>query len=152
MSTEKFWSEMGDVRAAMLSIGDARHVPMAPQARRDENAIWFVTAEGTDLATAAAQGPAEASMIVAGDGELHARIEGIAQVVQNRAKLEDLWNPVISAWFDGVDDPDIRLLRLEPKTAEVWASKGSLGFMIQIAKAKITGDNPDAGEHFTVRF
>ncbi len=152
MSTDKFWSEIADVHAAMLSIGDARHVPMAPQPRRHENAIWFVTADGTDLASAAAHGPAEASMIVTGGGDMHARIEGLAEVVQDRAKLDDLWNPVVSAWFDGKDDPDIRLLRLEPKTAEVWATKGSIGFMVQIAKANLTGNEPDAGDHFTVQF
>ncbi|TCT34757.1 hypothetical protein EDC90_10301, partial [Martelella mediterranea] len=30
MSKSEFWKEMDDVRAAMLGIGSARHVPMSP--------------------------------------------------------------------------------------------------------------------------
>ncbi|MGV0877638.1 hypothetical protein V6767_10870 [Martelella sp. FLE1502] len=36
--------------------------------------------------------------------------------------------------------------------AEVWATKGSIGFAIQIAKAKVTDEEPDMGDHFEVRF
>lgn len=152
MSKAKFWDEIKDVRAAMLSIGDARHVPMSPYPDADEKAIWFITAQGTDLVDAVSKAPAAASLIVTGDGDLHARVEGTAHLETDRNKLEQLWNPIASSWFDGIDDPDIRLIRVVPNEAEVWATPGSLGFMVQIAKSKITGDDPDMGDHFTVKF
>jgi hypothetical protein len=34
--------------------------------------------------------------------------------------------------------------------AEVWATGGSLTFLFQIAKSKVTGDKPDMGEHYTL--
>ncbi|TCT28803.1 pyridoxamine 5'-phosphate oxidase like protein [Martelella mediterranea] len=114
--------------------------------------IWFITAKGTDLVKAIEAGESESSLIVTGNGEMHARVEGRSEVVQDREKLEALWNPIASSWFDGIDDPDIRLIRFTPDFAEVWATKGAIGFAIQIAKAKVTDEEPDMGDHFEVRF
>lgn len=151
MSTETFWNEMQDVHAAMFGVGAARHVPMSPYADEGSGSIWFITAQGTDLVEAAAR-PSEASLIVTGSGDFHARVEGTAVGVENRAKLEELWNPIAGSWFDGIDDPDIRLIRFTPRTAEVWTTSGAVGLVVQVAKAKLTGEKPDMGETFTLTF
>lgn len=152
LSKERFWDEFKDVRAAMLAVGDARHVPMSPYPDREAGLIWFITAEGTDIVDAAAAGAAEASLIVTGNGSFHARIDGRASLSEDRTKLEELWNPIADAWFDGIDDPDVRLLRLAPATAEFWTTSGAVGFMFQIAKANLTGGEPDIGDHFRLTF
>ncbi|MEO2038708.1 MAG: pyridoxamine 5'-phosphate oxidase family protein, partial [Martelella sp.] len=94
MSKSEFWKEMDDVRAAMLGIGSARHVPMSPYPSEKEGVIWFITAQGTDLVKAIEGGETESSLIVTGNGEMHARVEGQSQLVEDREKLEELWNPV----------------------------------------------------------
>lgn len=152
MSKEVFWDEMEDVNAAMLAVGSKRYVPMSPYTDAAAGAIWFITAQGTDAVDAAAGGAADASLIVTGSGDLHARIDGKARLSQDRAKLEELWNPIASSWFDGIDDPDIRLIRFDPTGAEVWNTTGAIGFVIQIAKSKMTGEQPDMGDHFTIAF
>ena len=152
MSQSKFWEEMGDIGAAMLAIGKARHVPMSPYPDEESKSIWFITAQGTDLVEAIETGNRDASLIVTGNGDLHARIDGTASISRDLDKLEELWNPIASSWFESIEDPDIRLIEMKPSEAEVWATKGSLGFAIQIAKSKITGEHPDMGEHFRVRF
>lgn len=152
MLVDQFWKEIKGVNSAMLAIGSARHVPMSPYARQEESAIWFITAQGTDLVTALTKGESDASLIVTGENDIHARIEGAAGLVQDRAKLEELWNPVASSWFDGIDDPDIRLIRLVPTEAEVWLTPGGLGFAFELVKSKLTGKQPDMGEHFSLAF
>jgi general stress protein 26 len=152
MSAEKFWKELGGVRSAMLAIGSARHVPMSPYAQADDQAIWFITAQGTALVDALTGGETDASLIVTGESNIHARIEGHGAIVQDRAKLEELWNTVASSWFDSIDDPDIRLIKLTPSVAEVWLTSGALGFAFELAKAKVTGKHPDMGEHFSLTF
>ena len=151
MSEAAFWSEMEDIRTAMLAIGKAPHVPMTAHTDVSDRAIWFITARGTDLEQAAEPG-AEASLIVTGREDMHARIEAVAAVVQDRSRLERMWSPVVAAWFDGIDDPDICLIRVEPRRAEVWLPKGGMGFAWEIAKARATGDKPHAGEHFDLTF
>lgn len=152
MSKQDFWAHIDDIRAGMLAIGRARHVPMSPYPREEDAAIWFITAQGTDLVEALERGESEASLLIGGNDRLQTRIEGRAALVQDRAKLEELWNPVAAAWFEGIDDPDIRLIRVTPSEAEVWINKGSVGFAWEIAKARMSGDKPDMGEHFTVTF
>lgn len=152
MSVETFWKQLEGVHSAMLAVGDARHVPMSPYARQDDNAIWFITAQGTELVDAVSRGQTEASLIVTGESNIHTRIEGAASLVQDRAKLEELWNPVASSWFESIDDPDIRLIRVAPATAEVWLTSGALGFAFELVKSKVTGKQPDMGEHFSLTF
>ena len=152
MLIDRFWKEMESVHSAMLGVGDARHVPMSPYARMEDRAIWFITAQGTELVDAITRGEVEASLIVTGESNIHARIEGAASIVQDRAKLEELWNPIASSWFDSIEDPDIRLIRLVPTEAEIWLTSGGLGFAFELVKSKLTGKQPDAGEHFSLTF
>lgn len=152
MSNEKFWSEIKDVRAAMLAIGTARHVPMTLYPREDDQAIWFITAKGTALVEALEADEHAASLIVTGQTDMHGRIEGDAVLVTDRAKLEELWSPVADSWFDGIDDPSIRLICLRPKTAELWLTPGFFGMAYQVVKAEVTGEKPDMGDHLTLVF
>lgn len=156
VTKEEFWDRMEDVQAGFLGLesGAARPVPMSHYVDRDTGVLWFITAEGTDIAEALTKGPASARYIVAsGDGRVYARIDGRMQIVQNQEKLDELWNAVAAAWFDeGRQDDDIRLLRFDPNEAEVWANPGKLGFLYEIAKGQQEGVTPDMGAHGTLRF
>jgi hypothetical protein len=46
----------------------------------------------------------------------------------------------------------VQLVRMDLKQAEVWLTGGSLSFLYEIAKANVTKQVPDAGEHGTIRF
>jgi len=73
--------------------------------------------------------------------------------VTDPAKLDELWNAFAAAWFkDGRKDDDVQLVRMDLKQAEVWLTGGSLSFLYEIAKANVTKQVPDAGEHGTIRF
>ncbi|MFC0810522.1 pyridoxamine 5'-phosphate oxidase family protein [Paracoccus panacisoli] len=152
---ETFWKRLDDVNAGMLGCDpDWRLVPMSHYADPDEDALWFITAEGTDLAEAVAGGAKKAVHVVSSQGgKLYARIEGELSLSDDREKLDEIWNAVASSWFeDGKQDDDVRLLRLSLNAAEVWSTDGGLGFMYQIAKSKLTGAKPDMGEHFEISF
>lgn len=150
---QTFWKRLGKVQAAMLTAGEGRPVPMSPYADPDENAIWFITARGTDLTRAAEKGERAALSVSDSSAHLYANVEGSVRLVDNPAKLEELWNVVADAWFeDGRDDSDIRLVRLSPREAEVWATDGSAVFLYEIAKAQLTDAKPDMGDHGRITF
>ncbi|WP_042244730.1 pyridoxamine 5'-phosphate oxidase family protein [Paracoccus sp. PAMC 22219] len=151
----QFWSRLDDINSGMLGVTqDARLVPMSHYTDRKVSVLWFITAKDTDLARSVASGPQEAMHVVSDGGQgLYARIHGTLSLSDNRAKLDELWNAVASSWFeDGKQDPDVQLLRLDLSEAEVWATGGSMSFLYQIAKSKITGDKPDMGDHYTLTF
>ena len=152
---ETFWKRLDDVNAGMLGCDpDWRLVPMSHYADPDQGALWFITAEGTDLVELVRGGAKQAVHVVSSQGgKLYARIEGRLELSNDSAKLDELWNAVASSWFeDGKRDDDVRLLKLSIAEAEVWATTGGMGFLYQVAKGKLTGDKPDMGEHFEVSF
>lgn len=152
---ETFWDRLEDVNAGMLGLTeDPRLVPMHHYADKDANVLWFITARQTDLATSVADGGKNAIYAVSTASEgLYARIQGTLSLSDDRAKLDELWNAVASTWFDkGEQDPDVQLMRLDLKEAEIWTTGGSVSFIYQMAKAKVTGKKPDAGDHFTLSF
>lgn len=154
VSQDTFWTRLQDIVAGMMHIPNRRPFPMSHYVDRENNALWFITARGTALAEALSGGAVTCHYVVASrDGQLYATIEGSAQEFVDPEKKDDLWNVVADAWFkDGQKDPDAVLLRLDLTEAEVWATSGSLGFLYEIAKAQVTGDKPDVGEHSVLKF
>lgn len=148
---DEFWARLQGINAGMLGLTeDLKLVPMSHTADREAKALWFITAQGTHLAEALQGGGRDALYIVAdGGGKLFARIEGQLELSNNQAKLDQIWNAVASAWFEeGRQDPDVRLLKFSIRGAEVWTTTGGIGFLYEVARARVTGAQPDMGEHF----
>jgi general stress protein 26 len=154
MNKNEFWDRAAAVNAGMLDAqGGARLVPMSHHADRDNNTLWFITANGTDAVDAVTTGPVPCAYVLAENSKgLYAHLRGTLSLSDDTAKLDELWSPIAAAWFDGGrDDPDIRLLSFKITTGEVWATSTSgIAFMFNIARATLTGVQPDMGEHFTL--
>ena len=78
---------------------------------------------------------------------------GTAEVVKDRAKIDDLWNPMVHAWFPkGKEDPRLCLIRVQALSAEYWDSPSSkVVKLFEIAKALATHQVPDMSENERVR-
>ena len=154
LTADDFWKRLDDVQSGMLSVDGARPVPMSQYADRDLNVLWFITAKGTDLVESLASGAKEARFVIAeGAAKLYATVDGTASLSNDKAKLDELWNMVADAWFEGGErDPDVQLVRVDLSEAEVWTTTGRLGFLYEIAKAQATDEKPDMGAHGTLRF
>ncbi|MES2664499.1 MAG: pyridoxamine 5'-phosphate oxidase family protein [Pseudomonadota bacterium] len=154
MTKDIFWDRMESINAGMLDVTvGKRLVPMSHYADPAANALWFMSARGTDVVDAVAAGPRDSAYVLADGGKgLFAHVTGSLSISTDRAKLEDLWNPVADAWFEGgIDDPDLTLLCFAITGAEVWVTPTSgLRFMFNVAKAQLTGTQPDMGDHFTL--
>ncbi len=149
------WEEMKDVHAAMLGyIGSDQHLqPMAFTADREARSLWFFTKRDTDLFQALRPGAEAQLIVISKKQDFHASVRGTLSEHDDRAKVDELWNPVTAGWFDGKDDPALVLLRLAPRHAAVWASTGSgLAFAWEIAKANVTDQMPDVGVRTEVTF
>jgi general stress protein 26/nucleotide-binding universal stress UspA family protein len=61
------------------------------------------------------------------DGDIYVSISGKARLVQDRLNLEQLWDVVYEDWFSqGIDDPDLALLRVCVDEVEYWDASESL--------------------------
>lgn len=140
-----------DIRIGMITNvdgGAGRLVsrPMAVQEVEEDGTLWFFTSETADQAGQIKANPL-VNVAFASRGAW-VSLAGHAELVDDRAKIHELWNTAAEAWFpDGPDSPDVGLIRIDPDSAEYWDSPGGrITSAIAYAKSKVTGNRPDVGE------
>jgi general stress protein 26 len=153
---QQLWERLAQVRAGMLGVtGDDGHMqPMSHFADRQLKTLYFVISRDAGLVRDIGQG-ATAEYVIVGDGQdYHASLRGPIRQSQDQARLEELWNSLVSAWFDGgPEDPNVVLLEMPLRDAAIWASTDSrVEFALEIAKAHVTGDDPDVGVRTHIDF
>ncbi|WP_255010399.1 pyridoxamine 5'-phosphate oxidase family protein [Roseovarius sp. M141] len=148
-----FWDRMENVNVGMLSAQGTDPRPMAHHARRDDGALWFLTAHDTDIGKDAAAGKTARYQIVSGDAKLYAVIDGALSIETDRAKLEEIWSPMDAAWFeDGKEDPNVRLVRFSPAKGEVWATDSTAKALYDLATSAMSGGTANPGSHGKITF
>lgn len=124
----KLWAGLRSEMTVMLGMVDetAPSRPMTAQFEGDEDRgpLWFFTSQDSELVRAG--GGAATAVYMAKGHDLFARIEGRLTETTDPAMIEKLWNPFVAAWYEGKDDPDIALLRLDLESAEIWENASSL--------------------------
>jgi general stress protein 26 len=147
------------VRFAMFTTVDQHgHLTSQPMTNQEIDAdggLWFYTSSVTDLWENIAANPKVNVSFAEPDDNLYVSISGTAERVVDRARIKQLWNPMVAAWFpNGVDDPHLVLVRVAARTVQYWDSNANrMVHMIEMAKAALTGTTPhaDVGEHGKIK-
>ncbi len=72
-------------------------------------------------------------------------LQGAARTSNDRARIAELWNVGAASYFDGKDDPTVRVLEVTVSYGEYWdGPNGTLGQALNLLKAALGND--DAGE------
>jgi general stress protein 26 len=146
IAQDKVLEIMRGQRFCMLtSIGaDGRlHAhPMTPQEVTDGGDAWFFVDRTSEQA---ANVTAEKRVNLAfSDGSTWLSVAGHASLRDDRAKIDELWNDMVEAWFpEGKESPDVTLLLVEADTAEYWDTPGGrIASVLAFARTKLTGERP----------
>lgn len=98
--------------------------PMAVQQVDEEGNLWFLSAADSHKNAELFLNP---SVTLFFQGSAHSdflMVHGTATVSKDKAKIEELWEPVIKTWFtEGVDDPRITVIKVEPVEGYYWDTK-----------------------------
>lgn len=110
--------------AMMVTLGPDGNFhsrPMWTQKREFDGELWFFTHAHAPKAVEL-QGDSRISLSYCdADDDRFVTVTGRAQVVQDRAKAEELWYPTYQTWFpQGLDDPELALVRVSVEHAEYW--------------------------------
>ena len=147
-----------DAKICMLTTmtADGRHVsrPMAVQDVEFDGDLWFFTYSDSDLVEQIATHPQVNVSFSDAKQNAWTSVAGAAVRTDDPAKAKELWSPMLKAWFpDGLDTPNLTLVKVHAETAEYWdaAHSSNVLTLIGMAKAAVTGKQPDAGENETVR-
>lgn len=151
---EKVRRIVGDVRIAMMTTvdenGNLVSRPMAAMQMDEEGTIWFFTQRSAPKVDQIDnnQHKVNLAFVNVSDAD-YVSISGTADEVDDRAKINELWNPQVKAWFPkGQDDPELILLKVHTEMAEYWNSNDStMVRLFQQAKAIVTGTTPKMGEN-----
>jgi general stress protein 26 len=143
-----------DIRIAMLTTTDTEgHYvsrPMAQQEVEFDGDLWFFAQRSSRKVAQITAVPAVGVTLTSKDAWIS--ISGTAEVVDDRAKVHELWNAWVEAWLpQGPDDADVVLIKVTGDTAEYWDTPGGrVASVLSFAKSKLTGRPYDGGENETV--
>ena len=136
-----------------INNGKLHSRPMSTQEMDENGDLWFFTQDDSrKIEEIKTDNRINAAYSNPG-GNTFVSVFGTAEVVKDRAKIEELWSPIYKAWFpEGLDDPHICLLCVHVEDAEYWdAPNSKIVQLVGFAKALITGKEADMGDHGTVK-
>ncbi len=151
-SIEKLRELMEGIDFCMLTTIDSGHLrsrPMSTQQVEFSGDLWFFTSDKTHKVDEIRADPRVAVAYAKPEDNVFVSVSGTADVSYDRAKMEELWSPILKAWFpEGLDDPTLCLLKISVDQAEYWDSPSStLVQLFGFAKAIATGKPLDGGEN-----
>ena len=116
--------------------------PLRMQEIDEDGAMWFVTDRNSHKTEEIHAHPQVNLAFAAPADNTYVSVSGKATVLFDKARLQALWSPAMMVFSpDGLDDPDLCVLRVDLESAEYWDSPGGLvGNALYLAAAAITGD------------
>ena len=153
---DRVWSLIERIGFCMMVTHDGgtdamRARPMHAHPNRDDDAIYFLT-DLRDRKDEEVEINDSVCLTFADNGSyLFVSVSGTANVLDDRAKVHELWDVGAQAFWENKDDPNIRVLRVRPESAEFWESPGKIVSAVKMAAAAITGTRPDLGDNRKVR-
>lgn len=122
-------------------------VPMSRQEVDDEGNLWFLFSSESETHSNL-QKNKHISVLYADISSYNfLSINGIAEISQDKLRIDKYWNKMIEAWFEkGKEDPNIRILRITPSEAHYWDNKSNkLVTFLKVAASAISGQKLDIG-------
>lgn len=150
-----------DVKFTMFSTitTDEKHIhacPMTTNKNELENAkIWFIGDKTTEMVKDIEKNPQVNLSYTSTDDKNFVSINGVAKLIDDKAKLDELWSPIYNAFYEhGKDDPNVQIICVECNGAEYWQSGNSVVNMFKLASAALQdGKIADSlGSHASVKF
>lgn len=154
---EKIAELVKDIRTAMLVTLDAQGFPkgrpMGTSSAPFEGSLWFFTEQDSHKVHEIRANPRVSVIYASPSSESYLSLTGEGDVVDDRSRIAELWHPLLRAWFEGPNDPSIRLIRVDVHEAEYWDTPGGkVASLFSLVKGAITGNGENMNsDHERVR-
>lgn len=147
---ERAWSLMEKIGTCMLVTWDGerqRARPMAAHVKADQHAIYFLTDAHDEKDRQIEQFPIVTLTFADNSGQKFVSTTGRASITEDRAKVRELWTVFAKAWWDSPEDPNVRVLKVEPYDAELWDGPGKIMAVVKMLAVAATGAKLEIGEN-----
>ena len=142
---------INDIDIAMLTTvdddGTLRSRPMGTQKAEFDGDLWFLTRVDTAKVDEIQRESQVNVSYAKPDKNRYVSVSGTAVLINDKAKIDEFWDPIYKAFFpEGKDDPRLRLLKVHVQKAEFWTTDNLIATVIGFAKA-LAGQESDIGEN-----
>ena len=101
--------------------------PMAMQKYDSEGNLWFLSANDSHKNKEIGKDPMVQLLFQGSSYSDFLQLYGIAIISEDRARIKQLWKPILKTWFtEGVDDPRISVIKVEPVEGYYWDTKHNM--------------------------
>jgi general stress protein 26 len=149
---DRVWDVIETVGVCMMTTRFADGLRARPlEARPDRRAgtIRFVTDTRGAKDDEVAAAPEVCLTFVDKRSNAYLSLTGHARVVHDPMQAAEIWHKRDDVWWPGgPNDPNARVLIVEPQRAELWdgpASRTAAAY--EFARARLTGEKPNLGEN-----
>lgn len=148
---EKVAELVKEIRFAMLTTeheGSLHSRPMTTLQLDEQGCLWFFSNEHSSKIDDLNEHTQVNLAYARSDRQDYLSVAGTAEIVRDRKKMEELWTSWLTPWFrDGLDDPELVLLKVTVDEADYWHAPGSMVKRLYgLAKGMLTGKTDALGE------
>ncbi len=155
---DKVQAIVKDVKFAMMttvnSKGDLHAWPMTTsETSIGGKEIWFIGDKTSDVVKDIQDNKKIGLSYATQDDKNYVSVSANAELLTDKAKLEELWSPVYNAFFEhGQDDENVQLIKVVPHGVECWISGSSTVNMFKMVVAAVQDGKTaeDIGETFKI--
>jgi len=98
--------------------------PMSIQQADEDGALWFLSSADSHKNAEIQADPAVRLYLQSSKHSGFLALDGHASISRDRAKIDQLWNPIMKTWFtDGKDDARITVIKVAPTGGYYWDNK-----------------------------
>ncbi len=114
--------------------------PMSVQKLDDDGNFWFLSANDSHKNEELNLDHSVQLLFQGSSYSEFLNIYGDATVSSDKEKIKELWEPILKTWFtEGVDDPRISVIKVEPTEGYYWDTKHgqAVAFVKKLAGAAL---------------
>lgn len=132
-----------DIEIAMLTTVAQEGLVSRPMKTQDidsDGNLWFLTKKDTQKFHELLRNQ---NVNVAYAGKSFVSIRGKAELVEDKEKLKQIWNPMYEKLLEtNIDDPNLVLIKVNAETAEYW-DQGNMLKMVTYLFSRVIGKNTE---------
>lgn len=143
---EKFKTLVKDVNICMFITNNRDDAethtrPMATVDVEDDGTLWFYT-DVRSIKVDEVASDQDVHLVYSHPGkDSYLDVWGTASVVKDKEKIKEKWSLMVKVYFpNGVDDPNIALLKVTPQDCYYWDNEtGKMVYFVKAAASILTG-------------
>ncbi len=149
---DRLWGMIKGIEVAMMTTvdddGTLRGRPMWVQQKDFDGDLWFFTKASSAKVFEVRRHHQVGLAFAEPKRQDYVSVSGEAELVRDRAKAQELWSEWLKTWFpQGLDDPDLALIRVRVEKAEYWdAPSSAMVHLYGYVKSQVTGEPPHPGD------